>query len=244
MHCLLSFLDSKDGVPLSDTTSLPLSPAKLYLSGPTVAVRAVVSALRRKLKVKSLSARGPSKSSTGSASARNSRGGGPRQSLRTVVAFPAELCRDEGGLGFSATKRPAGPRCDRAATALRPRGLRPRMGAVFGAEGRRDLEAQLRRVEASERQRFVREQQLLAELDARTRTPHLLVQIRSLGVVEICGKNHGGIFERLGDWLKATWGLVEHTSDLRPDVYVPCNPLKSAKLRLQVRPVQPWGRST
>ena len=25
-----------------------------------------------------------------------------------------------------------------------------------------------------------------------SRTPHLLVQIRSLGVVEICGKNHGG----------------------------------------------------
>ena len=26
-----------------------------------------------------------------------------------------------------------------------------------------------------------------------SRTPHLLVQIRSLGIVEICGKNHGGL---------------------------------------------------
>jgi len=113
---------------------------------------------------------------------------------------------------------------------------------ALSGQRRRDLEAQLRHVEAAEQQRFAREQQLLADLDARTRTPHLLVQIRSLGIVEICGKNHGGIFERLGDWLQSSWGLVEHTSDLRPDVYVPCNPLKSAKLHLQVRPVHAWGR--
>eukprot|EP00435_Cladocopium_sp_Y103_P067206 s990_g29.t1 len=98
------------------------------------------------------------------------------------------------------------------------------MGVAFSGQRRRDLEAQLRHVEAAEQQRFAREQQLLADLDARTRrlTPHLLVQIRSLGIVEICGKNHGGIFERLGDWLRSSWGLVEHSSDLRPDIYVPC----------------------
>ncbi|CAE7812633.1 Parp14 [Symbiodinium microadriaticum] len=75
-----------------------------------------------------------------------------------------------------------------------------------------------------------------------SRCPHLLVQIRSLGLVEICGKNHGGIFERLGDWLQRTWGLVVHSTDIRPDIYVPCNPLQSPKLRLQVRPIDEWGR--
>lgn len=82
----LSFLSTKDGVPLSDASALPVSPDKLYLGGPTVAVRAVVSALRRKLKVKSLSARGPSSKSSsaaGSTSARQSRASGPpRQSIR------------------------------------------------------------------------------------------------------------------------------------------------------------------
>jgi len=116
------------------------------------------------------------------------------------------------------------------------------MGVTFSGPRRRDLEAQLRHLEIAEQSRFAREQQLLSDLDARTRTPHLLVQIRSLGIVEICGKNHGGIFERLAAWLKSTWNLVEHTSDLRPDVYVPCNPFKSAQLQLQVRPVHAWGR--
>lgn len=82
----LSFLSTKDGVPLSDASALPVSPDKLYLGGPTVAVRAVVNALRRKLKVKSLSARGPSSKSSsaaGSTSARQSRASGPpRQSIR------------------------------------------------------------------------------------------------------------------------------------------------------------------
>jgi len=89
----LSFLSEKDGVPLSETAALPLSPQKLYLGGPTVAVRAVVSALRRKLKVKSLSARGPSSKSSsaaGSSSARASRtskAGLQRQTVRNPRGF-------------------------------------------------------------------------------------------------------------------------------------------------------------
>lgn len=87
----LSFLSKKDGVPLSDASALPVSPNKLYLGGPTVAVCAVVSALRRKLKVKSLSARGPSSKSSsvaGSTSARQSRPSGPeRKSIRNPRGF-------------------------------------------------------------------------------------------------------------------------------------------------------------
>ncbi|CAJ1409321.1 unnamed protein product [Effrenium voratum] len=117
------------------------------------------------------------------------------------------------------------------------------MGAALGrSKQRRDLEAQLGFTEQRNREAWLQEQRLLADLDARTRCPHLLVQIRSLGIVEICGKNHGGIFERLGDWLRNSWGLVEHSSDIRPDVYVPCNPFEAAKLRLSVRPVYEWGR--
>eukprot|EP00439_Symbiodinium_sp_Y106_P009533 s962_g1.t1 len=117
------------------------------------------------------------------------------------------------------------------------------MGVAFSrGKKRRELQVQLRSAEASERERWLREQRLLADLDARTRCPHLLVQIRSLGLVEICGKNHGGIFERLGDWLQRTWGLVVHATDIRPDIYVPCNLLQSPKLRLQVRPIDEWGR--
>lgn len=39
--------------------------------------------------------------------------------------------------------------------------------------------------------------QALQELDQTTRVPHLLIEIRSVGFVEIQGKDTGGIYKRL-----------------------------------------------
>lgn len=44
---------------------------------------------------------------------------------------------------------------------------------------------------------FELSKQALAELDQTTRVPHLLIEIRSLGFVEVQGKDTGGIYKRL-----------------------------------------------
>ena len=36
--------------------------------------------------------------------------------------------------------------------------------------------------------------------------PHLLIELRSLGFIEICGKDTGGIYQRLGAWLNKNFG--------------------------------------
>lgn len=60
----------------------------------------------------------------------------------------------------------------------------------------------------------------MQELDQTTRVPHLLIEIRSLGFVEVQGKDTGGIYERLGKWLVENWKVEEKTLDI---VEV-CNP--------------------
>ena len=53
----------------------------------------------------------------------------------------------------------------------------------------------------------------MEDLDQNTRVPHLLIEIRSLGFVEIQGKNTGGIYERLDQWLKEHWKVEEKTME-------------------------------
>jgi len=72
------FLAEKDGLPLSESTPLPVAPKKVYIDGPAVAVRTVVAALRRKVGTKSLSARGPGVRPP------NVRTGQPRAAMRTA----------------------------------------------------------------------------------------------------------------------------------------------------------------
>mmetsp|Transcript_40343 Transcript_40343/g.94826 ORF Transcript_40343/g.94826 Transcript_40343/m.94826 type:complete len:894 (+) Transcript_40343:102-2783(+) len=45
----------------------------------------------------------------------------------------------------------------------------------------------------------------LASIDQRTRVPHLLIEVRSLGFVEIQGKDTGGIYQKLDQWLRQNW---------------------------------------
>eukprot|EP00928_Gymnodinium_smaydae_P089147 TRINITY_DN73148_c0_g1_i1.p1 TRINITY_DN73148_c0_g1~~TRINITY_DN73148_c0_g1_i1.p1 ORF type:complete len:927 (-),score=122.21 TRINITY_DN73148_c0_g1_i1:98-2878(-) len=58
------------------------------------------------------------------------------------------------------------------------------------------------------------EKEALRDLDQRTRVPHLLVELRNLGFVEIQGKDTGGIYGRLDAWFKETWGLKTMTNDI------------------------------
>eukprot|EP00928_Gymnodinium_smaydae_P041832 TRINITY_DN28263_c0_g3_i2.p1 TRINITY_DN28263_c0_g3~~TRINITY_DN28263_c0_g3_i2.p1 ORF type:complete len:1012 (-),score=145.17 TRINITY_DN28263_c0_g3_i2:563-3598(-) len=53
---------------------------------------------------------------------------------------------------------------------------------------------------------YEEDKRLMEALDARTEVPHLLIELRSLGFIEICGKDMGGIYNRLATWLEETWG--------------------------------------
>jgi len=46
-------------------------------------------------------------------------------------------------------------------------------------------------------QEYEADKKLMVALDARTEIPHLLIELRSLGFIEICGKDMGGIYQRL-----------------------------------------------
>mmetsp|Transcript_56442 Transcript_56442/g.175098 ORF Transcript_56442/g.175098 Transcript_56442/m.175098 type:complete len:880 (-) Transcript_56442:72-2711(-) len=65
---------------------------------------------------------------------------------------------------------------------------------------------------AAEHQNAVR---ALQELDAKTKVPHLLIEIRSFGFLELQGKNTGGIYEKLDQWFKRNWRLQDHMHGLR-----------------------------
>jgi len=52
------------------------------------------------------------------------------------------------------------------------------------------------------------------DLDQITRVPHLLIEIRSLGFVEIQGKDTGGVYGKLDHWFKEHWHLEDKTVDM------------------------------
>ncbi|CAJ1445964.1 unnamed protein product, partial [Effrenium voratum] len=56
--------------------------------------------------------------------------------------------------------------------------------------------------------------QAFKECDQLTRVPHLLIEIRSLGYVEIQGKDTGGIYQKLDAWLTKHWRAKETTQTI------------------------------
>lgn len=66
----------------------------------------------------------------------------------------------------------------------------------------------------------------LQELDATTKVPFILVELRGLGdgqgFIEICGKDEYGVYAALDEWLVATWGCMKlDAGDLSEDTMVP-----------------------
>eukprot|EP00929_Paragymnodinium_shiwhaense_P031281 TRINITY_DN17559_c0_g3_i1.p1 TRINITY_DN17559_c0_g3~~TRINITY_DN17559_c0_g3_i1.p1 ORF type:complete len:1062 (+),score=303.83 TRINITY_DN17559_c0_g3_i1:104-3187(+) len=56
-----------------------------------------------------------------------------------------------------------------------------------------------------------REQQLIFRLDSNPlgEEPHLMVELRQAGYVEICGEDVDGIYGRLDDWMKSSWRVQD-----------------------------------
>ncbi|CAE7362126.1 Tnks [Symbiodinium pilosum] len=47
---------------------------------------------------------------------------------------------------------------------------------------------------------------ILEQFDQRTKVPHLLIELRNQGYIEICGKNMGGIYDKLDSFFKTYFG--------------------------------------
>ena len=68
-----------------------------------------------------------------------------------------------------------------------------------------DIGLKLRQREKQNRADAEKEKATMAMLDLRTKVPHLLIELRNLGFVEVQGKDTGGIYSRLDDWLRREW---------------------------------------
>ncbi|OLP89094.1 Poly(ADP-ribose) polymerase pme-5 [Symbiodinium microadriaticum] len=84
----------------------------------------------------------------------------------------------------------------------------------MGGEPSKDVQERVARQEEKLKQDFELSKEALRELDQQTRVPHLLLEIRSMGFVEIQGKDTGGIYQRLDQWLKEHWKMQEKQEDL------------------------------
>ncbi|CAE7208797.1 tank-1 [Symbiodinium sp. CCMP2592] len=84
----------------------------------------------------------------------------------------------------------------------------------MGGEPSKEVEGRLARQEEKLKQDFELSKEALRELDQLTRVPHLLLEIRSMGFVEIQGKDTGGIYQRLDQWLKEHWKMQDKQEDL------------------------------
>lgn len=89
--------------------------------------------------------------------------------------------------------------------------------------------------------RFESQMAILRTLDDKTKVPHLLIELRNLGFVEICGKDTGAIYQRLDGWLRNNLGCAPSTSTLKTAAITVngcCGP--ENQRGEQVIPRQPW----
>lgn len=72
------------------------------------------------------------------------------------------------------------------------------------------------------------DREMIQSNDQRTSMPHLQIQLRNLGFVEVCGKDVSGIYERLTQWLRENWECEPASTEAREAIHdgwtrCPCN---------------------
>eukprot|EP00931_Biecheleriopsis_adriatica_P116494 TRINITY_DN92132_c0_g1_i1.p1 TRINITY_DN92132_c0_g1~~TRINITY_DN92132_c0_g1_i1.p1 ORF type:complete len:924 (-),score=158.27 TRINITY_DN92132_c0_g1_i1:133-2904(-) len=86
----------------------------------------------------------------------------------------------------------------------------------MGAEGsKEEFQARLDAERTQERQLWEQQMAIVAQQDSRTKVPHLLIELRNLGYIEICGKNIGGIYEKLDEFFRQQFRAQETTHVMR-----------------------------
>lgn len=81
-----------------------------------------------------------------------------------------------------------------------------------------DISALKNQVEAErelERSQHASPMEILKQFDQRTKVPHLLIELRNVGYIEMCGKNIGGIYDKLDSFFKTYFGATETTLVMR-----------------------------
>jgi len=87
----------------------------------------------------------------------------------------------------------------------------------MGNEGsKQEIQTRIDQQREQERTYFDQQMQILKQLDTRTKVPHLLIELRNLGYVEICGKDLGGIYGKLDQFLTQSFKAGESQQVLLP----------------------------
>lgn len=111
----------------------------------------------------------------------------------------------------------------------------------MGGEASREERAQqLEQMNQQMKQQFEAQREVLKLSDQRTKVPHLLIELRNLGYIEVCGKDIGGIYERLGNWLKQTFRCQPVQLCLRPEATLQCGCCVQDESRML--PIQEWDK--
>lgn len=91
-----------------------------------------------------------------------------------------------------------------------------------GEESRMQRQNQLDAQDEQVRSTYEQQMAVINQLDQRTKIPHLLIELRSLGYIEVCGKNTGNIYERLGQWLQKTFRCSPTQMCFQPQASLEC----------------------
>ncbi|CAJ1357770.1 unnamed protein product [Effrenium voratum] len=111
-------------------------------------------------------------------------------------------------------------------------------GAMGAFPNKAAARAHIAKEEEEKRKFHEHQMAVLQELDRGTKVPHLLIEFRSPGFFEICGKDLGGIYGKLDAFLKETFGCEECTLAMKS--YPSCCCFKWYEIGQRPLPREPW----
>eukprot|EP00440_Ansanella_granifera_P069279 gb/GFBE01075162.1/.p1 GENE.gb/GFBE01075162.1/~~gb/GFBE01075162.1/.p1 ORF type:complete len:921 (+),score=206.60 gb/GFBE01075162.1/:1-2763(+) len=89
-------------------------------------------------------------------------------------------------------------------------------------QSKQDLQNRIDASREHERQNYESQMAIVRQMDQRTKVPHLLIELRSLGYIEICGKDIGGIYSKLDNFFKTNFRATETQVVMRTGAAVEC----------------------
>lgn len=86
----------------------------------------------------------------------------------------------------------------------------------MGNEGsKQEIQVRLDAQRQEEKARYESQMAIIGQFDQRTKVPHLLIELRNVGYIEICGKDLGGIYQKLDKFFKGQWRASEATHSMQ-----------------------------
>eukprot|EP00929_Paragymnodinium_shiwhaense_P037862 TRINITY_DN2008_c0_g1_i2.p1 TRINITY_DN2008_c0_g1~~TRINITY_DN2008_c0_g1_i2.p1 ORF type:complete len:961 (+),score=141.05 TRINITY_DN2008_c0_g1_i2:71-2953(+) len=107
-------------------------------------------------------------------------------------------------------------------------------------QSKADLELQIAQENEKRKQQYAEQMQILQQLDGQTRVPHLLIELRSVGYIEVCGKNIGGIYDRLDEFFRRVFRASDVTLVMADCAAEECGCCVSTAQYM--KPIEDWER--